>query len=386
MRKKATDSIFIIHLLPLELYPPVMNLVDYLSKNYLGKIIVLTTHKSEENSLSLYKNNSSNVLIKRKSLSGTNPFVRMMNYTLFYLNGLSLLIRTKPKAVLYFESLSSWPALIYKKIMGERIKILVHCHEYTDPGIKSEETSLARQLHKIEKKMYPRFSWISHTNPVRLQMFKDDNGLNKLPKSIFHVMPNYPSNSWMQKETSHCNKLKQKKLVFVGSLGYDNMYLQEIVDWVGKHSPDFSLDVYSYNIDLKAKEFLGNCRLENVRFCGGCDYDTLPEILRNYDIGIDIYKPYSLNHVHGVSNKVFEYLACGLDVWFSSDKELAHDYVKEDIFPKIISVNFKDLDSFDYQSAVSRAGLQYQQSNFFYENIYPEILEHIIEHEIKIDI
>jgi len=377
--KKATGSIFIIHLLPLELYPPVMNLVDYLSKNYLGKIIVLTTHKSEKNLLSQYKNDSSRVLIKRKSLSGKNPLVRMMNYTLFYLNGLSLLIRTKPKAVLYFESLSSWPALIYKKIMGERIKLLVHCHEYTDPGIKSEETSLARQLHKAEKKMYRRFSWISHTNPVRLQMFKDDNGLNKLPKSIFHVMPNYPSSSWMQKETNHCNKLKQKKLVFVGSLGYDNMYLQEVVDWVGKHPIEFSLDIYAYNIDAKAKVLLEKCGWSNIRFCGGCDYYSLPEVLKEYDIGLVIYKPFSQNTIHAVSNKVFEYLACGLDVWFSEDMIYTFKYERKNVFPKVIAVNFKELNSFDYDLAISRKGLEYGPGNFFYEEVYGELLNELLK-------
>jgi len=263
--------------------------------------------------------------------------------------------------------------------MGERIKLLVHCHEYTDPSIKSEETSLARQLHKIEKKMYRRFSWISHTNPVRLQMFKDDNGLNKLPKSIFHVMPNYPSNSWMQKETSHCNKLKQKKLVFVGSLGYDNMYLQEVVDWVGKHPIEFSLDIYAYNIDSKAKALLEECGWTNIRFCGGCDYYSLPEVLKEYDIGLVIYKPFSKNTVHAVSNKVFEYLACGLDVWFSEDMIYTFEYERKNVFPKVIAVHFKELNSFDYDSAISRKGLQYEPGNFFYEEVYGEIINEVLK-------
>lgn len=356
-----------------------MNLVDYLSKNYLGKIIVLTTHKSEKNSLSVYKNDSTRVLIKRMKFSNDHSLYRMIHYIYFYIKGILLSVHFRPSTVLYFESISSFPALIYKLLNGKRKKIMVHYHEYIDPAIYEEESLISKILHRIEKRMYPSFSWISHTNPVRLQMFKDDNGLNKLPESIFHVMPNYPSCSWRQKERNHCSKQKQKKLVFVGSLGYDNMYLEEVIDWVGKHSQEFSLDIYSYNIDLKAKDFLEHCGFENVRFCGECDYYTLPEILKNYDIGIDIYKPYALNHVHGVSNKVFEYLACGLDVWFSSDKELAQDYVRKDIFPKIISVNFKDLSLFDYNSAVSREGLQYEPGNFFYEEVYSEIINEVLK-------
>lgn len=375
--RKNSDSIVIIHLLPLELYPPVMNLVDYLSKNYLGKIIVLTTYKSAKNSLTLYSNNSSKVLLKRMSLSGKNPIARMINYTIFYLNGISLLIRSKPKAVLYFESLSAWPALVYKKIRGERIKLMVHYHEYNDPQVKSEGTSLMRHFHKLEKKMYSHFSWISHTNPVRLQMFKDDNGLNKLPKSIFHVMPNYPSSSWMRKEGSYCYKQKQKKLVYVGSLGYDNMYLQEVVDWVGNHPEEFSLDVYSYNIDSKARKILEQGDYENIKYCGGCDYQSLPGLLSHYDIGLVIYKPFSQNTIHAVSNKVFEYLACGLDVWFSEDMMYTFEYERREVFPKVLPVDFKNLNSFDTVHAVCRTGLKFEPSVYFYENIYPEIVQHL---------
>ena len=30
-----------------------------------------------------------------------------------------------------------------------------------------------------------------------------------------------------------------KRLVFVGSMGYDNMYLREVIDWVGNHPGEF---------------------------------------------------------------------------------------------------------------------------------------------------
>ena len=354
-----------------------MNLVDFLSKNYEGKIIVLTTKNNPNNKLSVYRNESSNIIIKRMRFSGSNLFFRLTEYFFFYLESLFSLFRYNAKTVLYFESISAWSALIYKRIKGKKTNLMVHYHEYIDPAISEEESSLSKWMHKMEKRMYPRFSWISHTNGVRLTMFKDDNNLNHLPASIFHVVPNYPSRSWMIGSNNNCLNEKVKKLVFVGSLGYDNMYLQELVEWLKVHEEEFTLDVYSYNIDEKSKLLLINSYLKNVRYCDGCNYDELPEVLKNYHIGLDIYKPYALNHIHGVSNKVFEYLACGLDVWFSTDKHQTLEYIKKDIYPKLVPVNFNQMDSFDYSSAITREGLHYEPSVFFYENIYPEIMAHI---------
>ena len=166
-------------------------------------------------------------------------------------------------------------------------------------------------------------------------------------------------------------------MVFVGSLGYDNMYLQEITDWIGRHRDEFCLDVFSYNIDNKARSLLENTPYDNIKYCGGCDYQSLPAILAGYDIGLDIYKPYALNHVHGVSNKVFEYLACGLDVWFSVDKSFSLQYARDNVYPKMIPVDFNQLDAFDYKAAMDRENLPYQPSEFFYENVYGEMLTSI---------
>lgn len=377
MQKKKYPSICIIHFLPLELYPPVMNLIDFLSKNYEGKILVLTTIKAHNNKLSIYQNDSLIVRIKRMRFSGSNFLTRLLEYFLFYLEGLILLFRFNPKSVLYFESISSWPALIYKRLKRSKIRLMVHYHEYTDPRSSEEKTFLSGWMHKIEQRMYHHFSWISHTNEVRLQMFKDDNDLNDLPLSLFHVVPNYPSRSWITESNGHYSNEKVKKLVFVGSLGYDNMYLQEMIDWLGKHQDEFSLDIYSHNMDEKAKAALQEQSLDNVRYCGSTDYAALPKILKSYDVGLVIYKPYSQNTIHAVSNKVFEYMACGLDTWFSEDMAYTMQYSRIEAYPKLVPVNFKQLDSFDYLSALSKENLNYEASGFFYENVYAGILNWI---------
>jgi hypothetical protein len=49
------------------------------------------------------------------------------------------------------------------------------------------------------------------------------------------------------------------------------------------------------------------------------NYFKLPEVLIKYDVGLTIYKGFIPNYIYNVPNKVFEYLACGLKVWYSKD-------------------------------------------------------------------
>lgn len=49
------------------------------------------------------------------------------------------------------------------------------------------------------------------------------------------------------------------------------------------------------------------------------DYYELPKELIKYDIGLVLYKGHIPNYIYNVPNKVYEYLACGLQVWYSKD-------------------------------------------------------------------
>ena len=394
MSKRKREKIFIIHFQPLELYPPIMNIIDFLKKEQGIQLTIISNKKSVKNRLSQY-NPGQGVKILRPGMQTDHSLFRYLNYFSFYITGLILLLWYRPKTVFYFETLSSWPALMYKKIRGKRVRVMVHYHEYTEPDLYNNEMFLSKWMYKLERKMYPDFSWISHTNDERMELFRKDIGLEKDLNNIFHIIPNYPPKSWAfgREDSRGLNDPRKllatgwnassglndnrKKLVFVGSLGFKNMYLQEVIDWLSEHENEFTLDIYSYNIKSDAKELLSGGVLPNVTYHDGCNYFDLPHVLRKYDIGLDLYKPYALNHIHGVSNKVFEYLACGLDVWSSIDKPQTFKYKRENFYPQIIPVDFKNLNSFNHQAAISRVGLTFQPSHYFYENVYPEILEHI---------
>jgi hypothetical protein len=374
MRKKIAP-IVIIHFQPLELYPPVCNLLNYLAKNSNDRILVVTTKNKKENKLGLYKNTSKSILIKRLPAIVPTSVLRLFQYFFFYANSLRLLLKHQPKSVFYFETLSSWSPLIYKKMKGSKVKLLAHYHEYSSPQEYTNNMFLVKAMHKQEIKMYnDAYQWISQTNEVRLQKMINDHHLESRDQAVFHTMPNYPSKYWVNRKINY-GIFKKIRLVYLGSLGYETTYLKQLTNWVIKNKEHFTLDLYSHNIDEKAKDYLGSVHNASIQLHSGINYEELPDVLNKYDIGLVFYKPVSENWIQNAPNKVFEYLACGLDVWFSKTMTYTLSIATEETFPKIIPVDFEKLMEFDFEKAVNREGLVYKESNFFCENVYPDILD-----------
>jgi hypothetical protein len=262
---------------------------------------------------------------------------------------------------------------------GTSAKLLVHYHEYVSPREYAENMLLVKIMHRQETKMYSySYHWISQTNEVRLQKMIRDNHLVSTNQSVFHIMPNYPSKYWVKEKTSF-NCSNKVRLVYIGSLGFDTMYLKELVEWVLHNKSSLSLDLYSYNIDKHAKMFLESINDDGVVLHNGCNYNELPAILKNYDVGLVIYKPVSENWIENAPNKVFEYLACGLDVWFSKTITYMLSLARENEYPKIIPVDFRNLKELNVQKAINRKGMKCDANNFFYENVYGEIYKSLSE-------
>jgi hypothetical protein len=374
MKKKKKRPVVIIHFQPVELYPPIVNLLKYLDKHQM-QVLVLSTRNKKGNTFNESNNLFENIRIKRTAgINAGTPF-RVFNYAFFYIYSFYLLVKHRPKAVLYFETISSWPALIYKKWRRNKVNLFVHYHEYVSVDEYAINMRLVKWMHALESKMYDKdFHWISHTNEPRMQKFIIDHQLEKINRSIFHTMANYPSKSWAKGKAA-CRGSNNIRLVYVGSLGYNTMYLKEIVDWVILHAEELSLDIYSHNMDEKSRHFLQTIEHHQVRFHDACDYEELPAILIKYDVGLVLYKPTSDNWIYNAPNKVFEYLACGLDVWFSKTMTFTMTFAREDAFPKIIPLDFEKLNAFDFRRTINREGLSIVENSFYYENVYDEIYE-----------
>src|ERR1700733_4250467 len=169
----------IIHFNPIELYPPVMNWLDFLA----GKdgediqVRVYTMHAPDK--FKPFTPASPAIKIFRSGPAGwkNGP----LKYLAYYFNATMGLTRWRPDTIIYYETLSSFPALVYKKLVRRKTSLFIHFHEYTSSREYERGSLLNRWLHRFEKRSYRLADGISHTNTDRIRLFRNDlSGANDL--------------------------------------------------------------------------------------------------------------------------------------------------------------------------------------------------------------
>ncbi len=362
---KPIQKIAIIHFAPLEFYPPIQNLVIQLSERKgHWKVDVHSTRPARQ-TLKAFLIESPHIKLLRIAKSGINlpALLRYGNYIRFYLTTLFYLIRQRPISILYFESISSWPVYVYKTFFNKDCQIFIHYHEYCTKAEYADGMILTRYFHRLEKNLYPRANWVSHTNEGRMDRFKKD----LFPVSILNpqIIPNYPPRAWTRPASRALNS--PIRIVYVGALSLATMYTKEFSEWVLDQNGKVVWDIFSYNHTNEASEYIHCLPSHLVRMHEGVVYEQLPELLSGYDVGVILYNGHIPNYVLNAPNKLFEYLACGLNVWLPKCMTGCNEYIKEQGFPKVLSVDFTDLGSFDLTKALERQGTENKYS-FFCEN------------------
>jgi hypothetical protein len=102
-------------------------------------------------------------------------------------------------------------------------------------------------------------------------------------------------------------------------------------------------------------------------------YYEIPNVLGRYQIGLVLHKGDTLNYVHNAPNKLFEYLSCGLDVWFPREMRGIYPYARTDVLPKVIKTDFAKMNGFDLERAMDKNGLSWGPFEYCYEDVLPEL-------------
>jgi hypothetical protein len=168
-------------------------------------------------------------------------------------------------------------------------------------------------LFKCEDKLLKKIT-CSQTNEDRKALFLKDNP-NLSPGNV-EVYPNLPPKAWWQdfgqyKKPWQSGKIK---LVYVGVLDAETMFLEEVLTWVSENSEDLELTIFSQSVSNSAKDLILKFESSSIILKPALNYCQLPAELVKYDIGLVLYKGHIPNYVYNVPNKVFEYLYCGLKV------------------------------------------------------------------------
>ncbi|MEO8763505.1 MAG: hypothetical protein ABI416_04420 [Ginsengibacter sp.] len=369
--------IVIIHFSPVEYYPPLQNLVNVLSESRPAARVDVFTTSGINNMLANFKSRHPNIRIIRfgKSGKGIYKALRIYYYALFNLRCLLSLVINRPSKILYYETLSSFPAYFYKRFFNKKIEIYIHYHEYTAPAEYRNGMRLTKLFHKHEHWLYPHAKWVSHTNEFRMQMFIRDIAPVRInqPK----ILANYPPKAWLKE--SLANRSIPVKIVYIGSLSMDTMYTREFTKWVVAQNGKVTWDIYSFNITNEAKVFLETLNSEFIYLKDGINYNELPGILKLYDVGVLLYTGHILNYVFNAPNKLFEYLVCGLDVWYPEAMQGCKKYDSTEAWPKVLSLDFKDLDNYDLNKLMERTKTTPRFINFNCEDEFSDLIKTIVE-------
>jgi hypothetical protein len=233
---------------------------------------------------------------------------------------------------------------------------------------------LNRYFHNKEKWLYPRAAWISHTNEDRLQQFARDENLDMRLQG--YALPNYPPQAWIQQKER--NTGLPLKIVYIGALGLDTMYTEAFARWVMAQEGKVIWHIYTHNISADARRYIESVQGDWIRLYPGVAYHALPDVLRQYDIGVILYNGHIPNYVYNAPNKLFEYMACGLDTWCPAVVKGCIPYITNDTWPKVISFDFSSL-SIEPAQAFDTKGYTGKTPVFYYEKVYPLLTQKLLE-------
>lgn len=353
--------------MPLEYYPPVINLLNTISEKDDRGSFIYVYSTSNVKGRNEYTND--NILIKRSSFPEDKEprLLRLFKYLSFNIQTLLSLIKFSPNSVLYYESYSAWPVYWYIKVFNPKCQVLIHFHEYSPPSWYETGMTTVKTYHKYEVEfLFKKAIWISQTNQDRLSLFSKDYPF--IDENVLRVIPNYPPRNWKKGKIKNFSS-PPVRCVYIGSLSLGSTYLAEFCEWLDYLQGAIQLDIYAYNLDAETVEFLIKRNSPYLKFYDkGIEYDNIPSLLNNYSVGIIFYKPSTLNVLYSAPNKLFEYQACGLDVWFPEEIIGCMSFITSDVYPKVLSLDFNNLKINSVEELVDRTSLLHGQREYSAEN------------------
>jgi hypothetical protein len=286
------------------------------------------------------------------------------------------LLRYRPDALLYFEPHSSFAAFLYL-LLNHRCRLLIHYHEYREPREYSDPGNrLFGLYHWLERRfLYSKAVWISQTNVDRVRLFLQD--VPEVDSQRMRVLPNYPPARWQQFTRQPAAARMPLRLVYVGAASVRDTFIAEVVDWVRQQpSETVTLAVYLSNSDQPTRQMLQAATGCGVTvFPAGVEYAELPEVLRQYDVGLILYRGNTPNYVYNAPNKLFEYLVCGLDVWYPGCMLGIRPYATSQSAPQVLEVDFERLPQSLVLQAVQATGLPVRPCQVACEDVLQALLD-----------
>ena len=372
-----SKRLFIYHYNPIELFPPVVNFLNFADVALAPEwqVKVYTTYPPD--SVGLYHSSSRRIQIIRlgSGFSKGKKWRNLISLIWFNLAGTFQLSLTRINALLYFETSSALPTIIGKLLLKKNFNLYIHYHEYMSPKDYAR-TRFQSYIQSKELLLYNKAQWVSHTNQKRMEMFLHDIHQPFLKNS--EIMPNYPPAEWITHKNPSLRSVDVIRFVFVGSVAEQGSYIREFLTWLGGLKRDYTFDIFTQSETESLLRIIRECNVKGVRIRGYVNNSNLPDVLSSYHVGLILYKGIELNVIYSAPNKLFEYLACGLDVWVDTAIKGVEPYYTEKVFPKVVPVSFSNLHQYDVEQLINREGFSYLPFSESYEKEYKRLLDGIV--------
>ncbi|WP_354694204.1 hypothetical protein [Elongatibacter sediminis] len=335
-----------LHILPLEYYPPACTFLDTLAAEKSVDVRVYTTCNLRGRKP--YCNKSVTIDRGDAPNPGALRVLRLLTTIKWHVKTAFSLRRFQPDSIVYVEPHSAIAAWLFLRFFSGKARLYVHHHEFYEqrdflrPGMQLPRIGNLKERQFL----FPRAEWISQTNEDRLRLAMRDNPA--ISDTAWRVLPNYPPAEWCTKRDVNAAGWGQPvRLIYVGSASFEDTYIQEITRWASRYPKDIQLHICGYNVKADVFEWLDQQRFSNVTYePDGCAYEELPSILTEFDIGLVLYKGNTTNFVFNIPNKVYEYLCCGLEVWYPTEMTSIKKFQGEHSLP-LRELDFSNLVHFD---------------------------------------
>jgi hypothetical protein len=327
------ENISIVHFQPLEVYPPVMNVINSMVLQSFNAQVISTPCSYG----SCFTNN--NIELLRINRRFGNLLGRYFWYLQFAIQGFWNILKFRPNVILYYESYSVFPVFLYSFLFTDT-RIFIHYHEYESLVERNAASGYSKFLFFLERSLIQKAVWVSQTNADRKLLFLAVH--RNLNVNKFRIFPNFPSRNWIINGVSQQKKRDKEllRILYVGSLGMDTTYISEFLKWVEEQKGKVIFTIISQKIKPNVQALISNCNRIWVNQIENMSYQDLPSEICKHDIGVVLYSGHIPNFVYNVPNKVNEYLACGLNVWYSDVLISTRKFAQENPQYPLYSVDF----------------------------------------------
>lgn len=227
----------------------------------------------------------------------------------FWLLCFIYLLKRRNFDVLHCHDLTSLPPAVWYKIIFPRTKIVYDCHEFYPDAISEKlGKHIGFPFFLLEKLCLNFVSKIIGISIPMREIMKKKYGIRD-----FLFIPNFPTKT----EFFIGEKRSDEKLIviYAGGIHRNRGYeeLVEAVEILSKKRVDFVVLLLGGGpLYHTIEKMVWERNLRNfIELLGPVHFTKVRNYLINADIGIALYKK-TKNSRYGLSNKIFEYICCGL--------------------------------------------------------------------------